>query len=119
MCGGESFGQCWGNAGAGGNLARIHAIAGNEARDHGGVICKGYFAEQFGCSVRQQRAHAGRERPQGPRVGAEVVSGLRVGCRPDDDLRARVEGRLHGVHAARRVLGQRGHGDDVGIRRDG
>jgi len=116
---GQSFGKCRSHARAGGYLARVDAVAGDEARDHGRVICQGHFAEQLRCRVRQQRAHAGRERAQGPRVGAKVVARLRVRCHTDDDLSPGVERRLHGIHATRRVLGQRGDGDDVGIRRDG
>ncbi|OJW00604.1 MAG: hypothetical protein BGO47_01990 [Microbacterium sp. 67-17] len=119
MRGGESFGNRRSNAGARGDLGRVDAIAGDEARDHGGVICQGDFAEQLRRSVRHQSAYARSERAEGPRVGAEVVGGLRVRCHTDDDLGAGVESRLHGIHAAGRILGQRGDGDDVGIRRDG
>lgn len=119
MRGGESFGQCRSDAGTGGNLARVDAVAGDEACDHSGVIRQGDLAEQLRCSEWQQRADAGRESAQGSRIGAKVVGSLGVGCHTDDDLGAGVEGCLHGIHAARRVLGQRGDGDDVGIRRDG
>lgn len=117
--GGESVGQCRSDAGTGRNLARVDAVAGDEACDHSGVIRQGDLAQEFGCSVWQQGAYAGRERAQSPCVGAEVVGSLGVGCHTDDDVGAGVEGCLHGIHPARRVLGQRGDGDDVGIRRDG
>lgn len=119
VCGGESVGQCRSDAGAGGDLAGVDAVAGDEACDHGGFVGKRNFAQEFGCSVWQQGAYAGRERAQSPCVGAEVVGSLGVRCHTDDDVGAGVEGCLHGIHPARRVLGQRGDGDDVGIRRDG
>ncbi|QPE03698.1 hypothetical protein IT882_10365 [Microbacterium schleiferi] len=119
MGGSERFGQRRRHARTGGDLTRVDAVAGDEARDHGGVFAQRHFSEELGRGIGQQRPHARCERAQRPRVSTHGVGRLRIGSHTDDDMGAGVQGRSNGIHPTRGVLGQGCDGDDVGIRRDG